>query len=167
MREHESFSSYLRRRMEEAGIGPSELARRMGIRAHTVSRWRSGERTPTVGEASDLAEILLVEPAEVLERAGHEREAERRRAGDLQLGDPLHALKRDVARLPTRLAARGALIKLAEELSKTSDDDCRTRFDQAWALVNQSYGDWEPVSPAAMIQRIEAELRFHMFGETA
>lgn len=49
------------------------LAREIGVTEATVSRWKSGERTPTDDEAVKLASLLRKEPGEILAECGAAR----------------------------------------------------------------------------------------------
>ncbi len=51
----------------------SETARKMGLSRATISKWRSGDRTPDDDEAVKLAELLGREAGELLAECGAAR----------------------------------------------------------------------------------------------
>lgn len=51
----------------------ADIARQCGVSRPTVSRWRSGDRTPDDDEAVKLAELLGIEAGEVLAECGAAR----------------------------------------------------------------------------------------------
>lgn len=51
----------------------SDTARKMGLSRTTISKWRSGDRTPDDDEAVKLAELLQREPGELLAECGAAR----------------------------------------------------------------------------------------------
>lgn len=64
---------------------PAEVSKAVGVAEATVSRWRSGERTPTDDEAIKLASLLRKEPGELLAECGAARakSPETRRAWEI------------------------------------------------------------------------------------
>jgi transcriptional regulator with XRE-family HTH domain len=69
--EHLPFPGWLVDQLRQRGWRAVELARRLGVPSGTVSRWLSGERTPTARSCDRLAEILGVDADLVLTTAGH------------------------------------------------------------------------------------------------
>lgn len=51
----------------------ADIARQCGVSRPTVSRWRSGDRTPDDDEAVKLAELLGIEAGEILAECGAAR----------------------------------------------------------------------------------------------
>lgn len=52
---------------------PAEMSKAVGVAEATVSRWRSGERTPTDEEAVRLASLLRKDAGEILAECGAAR----------------------------------------------------------------------------------------------
>lgn len=52
---------------------PAEVSKAVGVAEATVSRWRSGERTPTDEEAVRLASLLRKDAGEILAECGAAR----------------------------------------------------------------------------------------------
>lgn len=52
---------------------PAEVSKAIGVAEATVSRWRSGERTPTDEEAIKLASLLRKDAGEILAECGAAR----------------------------------------------------------------------------------------------
>lgn len=79
----DTFSAWLRRQLQRREWTESDLARRMSTTPSVVNRWARGERVPSPQSCESLADVLLIDVNEVLERAGHKpREIE------LPPGDP-------------------------------------------------------------------------------
>lgn len=51
-----------------------DLAQRLNRRQATISRWESGDRALTVGDLMAVAEVLGVEPGELLQDSNENRE---------------------------------------------------------------------------------------------
>jgi DNA-binding XRE family transcriptional regulator len=152
----------LNRRLQEAfnerSLNPSSLAQRAGVSRSTIHQWL---RRP------DLAVDALT-LRKVAEYLGWSVEDAFRWAELLPPRldvDPLGAARQSIANLPVSQAGRSALVKLAEELSRVADDDCRIRFAAAWGKVTEEYAAWRKIPRDAWLVRIEQELRLHMFGE--
>lgn len=66
----EEFPERLKRAMKLAGLSSKELAGQMGVSPITVSRWRTGERQPTLKTLAELAEVLGVSLSYLIEGVG-------------------------------------------------------------------------------------------------
>jgi transcriptional regulator with XRE-family HTH domain len=60
-----SFGENLQAFMKANGVNGAELARRLGVKGSTVTRWRNG-RVPGAAELLAIAKVLGVEPVVLL-----------------------------------------------------------------------------------------------------
>ena len=69
----ESFGSFLRRKLAESGLRQSQAARRIGATSGMMSGWVNNRRVPEPENVTRLAELLAVDPNEMLTRAGYRK----------------------------------------------------------------------------------------------
>lgn len=74
------FGAWLRQKMEDLGTNQRQLALALNVYPATVSNWMRGTRVPSTDSCYLIADALLLDPDEVLERAG-----KRRAPGDASL----------------------------------------------------------------------------------
>ena len=63
----QALADRLKALIEASPHSPAEIARLVGVDRSAVSRWMSGERTPTMKNLIDLADLLGVETRELWE----------------------------------------------------------------------------------------------------
>ncbi|GHH52441.1 helix-turn-helix domain-containing protein [[Pseudomonas] boreopolis] len=63
----QSLAERLKRLIEQSEFNAAEVAREVGVDKSTVSKWMSGERTPTMKNLMDLADLLGVEMRDLWE----------------------------------------------------------------------------------------------------
>jgi transcriptional regulator with XRE-family HTH domain len=68
---HESFPAWLRHQLDRREWKPAELARRAGVSSAMISRWINGIDVPSPESCIRIAEVLNVDPDDVLGIAGH------------------------------------------------------------------------------------------------
>ena len=56
-----AFGEYLKSLLEEKGMTQAELARRTGMTEASVSRYISGQRTPRISQAYEIAEVIGID----------------------------------------------------------------------------------------------------------
>lgn len=71
MADTHDFGAYLTRAMAAAGLSQADLKRLTGISDSIISKWRSGQTTPSVENLRLLAPALGVTPRELIVVAGH------------------------------------------------------------------------------------------------
>lgn len=69
----ESFGTYLKRKIVEAGLNQRTAALQIGASSGQMSGWVHGHRRPTPENVSRLAQLLGVPEREMLIRAGYQR----------------------------------------------------------------------------------------------
>ncbi len=67
----EPFGDYLARAVKAMGLTYAEVARRVGTSQASVSYWVGGRKVPEPKNCNKLAEVLALDPDEVLTKAGH------------------------------------------------------------------------------------------------
>jgi transcriptional regulator with XRE-family HTH domain len=154
----EELNRRLREAFDEHNLNPSSLAERAGISRSTVHQWlKRPDLTVDALTLRKVAEYLGWSPEDTF------------RWADLLpprgAGDPIVEARQALTQLPMRPAARGALLKLAEELSRVSDDDCRLRFEDAWRVVSGKYAAGDQWKEGTLLATVLGELRAEMFDE--
>jgi transcriptional regulator with XRE-family HTH domain len=61
-RRHRTAHLYIAEWMKERGLGPTALAKRLGVTRETVWRWKEGERRPDPENVAQIASALDLEP---------------------------------------------------------------------------------------------------------
>lgn len=97
----------IRIRREELGMAQAELARLLGVRQQTISRWEKGTVVPPPKRLAALADVLNLELDPLLSRAGY-------------LGEPAPT-SRPFARLLANM-----------DLSEATEEDLYVVIDLAW-----------------------------------
>lgn len=97
----------IRIRREEIGLAQEELARLLGVKQQTISRWEKGSVTPPPKRLAALADVLNLELDPLLSRAGY-------------LGEP-DPTARPFVPLLTNM-----------DLSEAAEDDLFLVIDLAW-----------------------------------
>ena len=93
----QAFAEWLRQKLEERGIKPSQLAAYLELDHVSVLNWLKGKHLPESGNAIKVADYFRVDTDFVLELAGHRRA--QREALDLASPE-LRLVLRKVATLP-------------------------------------------------------------------
>jgi transcriptional regulator with XRE-family HTH domain len=155
----EDFAAVLEAALVRAGSSQAVLARDVGVARSTVSKWMSGERTPNVPVIHRIADALGVPAPPLLEVAGYADDARRWQVQADAAVDPMTTAKHALGALPLRPAARGALIKLAEELSRDRMDGLDGHIDTAWEYANAPHAAYEPLTAAQWQQRVDSRFR--------
>lgn len=80
-----NFASWLDQQMTTRNYTDSDMARRAGVTRQMVGKWRRGHDRPSPASASKLAEVLGLNPLDVMAEAGHTSGTDpaRARLGDL------------------------------------------------------------------------------------
>lgn len=68
--EENGFGVYLKRKMHERGMTGRELAQHVGVSDSAVSRWTSGDQTPSDKIIVKIAWVLEEDPLPLMKRAG-------------------------------------------------------------------------------------------------
>jgi transcriptional regulator with XRE-family HTH domain len=140
----------------ERNLNPSSLAERAGVSRSTVHQWiKKPDKTVDPDTLRKVAEYLEWPVEEAFRWA--------RLLPPRSAVDPLSDARQALLGLPARPAARTALIKLAEELSRSLDDDCRLRFQEAWGAVTGRYAAGDVWDVPTLLGTIRDELHYLMF----
>ena len=65
------FGRWLRGQMDRREWGVTQMARELGVNHGIVSQWLNGNRNPSPKSIDKIADVLFVDPDEVLAIAGH------------------------------------------------------------------------------------------------
>lgn len=71
MSEENRLGEKLKVRMEELGTNANQVAIATGFRPASISNWIHGKRRPSAASLVTLADVLMLDPDELLEMAGH------------------------------------------------------------------------------------------------
>lgn len=118
---HEPFPVWLRRQIARRDWKSAELARRAGVSSAMVSRWINGIDVPSPESCIRIAEVMNIDPDDVLGIAGH-RIPDRPVPPD----DPISEIARMMRRMkqsPDRLRTIQAIIETYLETDRESHNN--------------------------------------------
>lgn len=78
----DAFGTWLREKMHEVGTNQRKLAEAIDVWPATVSNWMRGHRIPDPEYCERIADVLILDPDEVMVRAGHRRAVDRDTSAD-------------------------------------------------------------------------------------
>ena len=90
------FGDFIKLRREELRLDQVAVARQLGVRQQTVSKWEQAKTVPNPRRIRNLAEVLRVDVSDLMRYAGYLAGGEPEEA---QAKEPLHYLLQQVGRL--------------------------------------------------------------------
>jgi len=103
------FGDFVKLRREELRLDQVALARHLGVKQQTVSKWEQAKTVPKPRRIRELAKVLRVEVADLMRYAGYMAEGD---SEEVQAREPIHTLLGQIGRL--------------------SDDQLIVLIDQSW-----------------------------------
>lgn len=111
------FGDFVKLRREELNLDQIALARELGVKQQTVSKWEQAKTVPKPARIRQLAGALRVDVSDLLRYAGYLPDG---RADEAQAEDPLH--------------------QLLEQASHLTNEQLIVLIDHAWELYRDRVG---------------------------